>query len=547
MTSKKAPFLYFCLARPNCSLRLCYLLILTGTLLPSTVVHAQSPRVVVVNPSNGELRRAAHRLRISPEHLLQARQALERATDVCIDWIQETPEITGRMPEMYSLPHLWTRLNRPKAASQLVSILEALRARAARATSADVYRTLTEAAQPLVGPLCFLDLPKARQIVEQWPPRPKDADAGSPSAPSRARYNELHRALWLSVSAFDPDAAWASVNSLQEGVPEDAPAAYIAQKLLERNRRADAEKVIDETLRNFGMLTTKNANSFSAFLAGIGWAFPDRFERALVQALPLLIQIEARAPSIELDVRGQKLHLTPGENLFINTLRSIQSRPDAVARVLSAVPELRSKLDAAGGIDYVLNPEIKFENNLRQNPYDFGQKMTSDLVASGSNTPAGLRAALQRLPDVPDQFLVALSIAQSQNYNEPELSHEALEVARTLLMKLEPLSTRAEKCGVLLDVWLRCEGEIDNGLLQEAWTILSQLRKAEAEPPARIPETGQATAERLRQAADQFEITAVVYRSAADFSGALQHVNTIPDAVRRFRALIRLAEVLSSN
>ena len=105
---------------------------IVGTLAIVSTLWAQ---VAVVAPGSRELKRAAHRLRVTPERLQNMRVALREATEVAR---RMEP---GTAPMIGSIAQGWVQFNRPEAKSNLEELYRDLRMAASNAEDARRYQS----------------------------------------------------------------------------------------------------------------------------------------------------------------------------------------------------------------------------------------------------------------------------------------------------------------------------------------------------------------------------------------------------------------------
>jgi hypothetical protein len=89
-----------------------------------------------------------------------------------------------------------------------------------------------------------------------------------------------------------------------------------------------------------------------------------------------------------------------------------------------------------------------------------------------------------------------------------------------------------------------CEGEVDQGLLKQGMSLVSELREEEknreqANPPE--PNT------RVYRQSDDFEIALIGWTAADDLSAALRRTHAMESDSLRIRALVQIAQSLISN
>src|SRR5437867_11517901 len=103
-------------------------------LVPLLTLTAFAQQFTVVSSNDKELRRSAHRLRIAPERLRQARRALEEATGI----VGSMNPMPGA--QLDQLGSLWPQIHHTAARQRLEQLSTELRRAAADAPDAAAYR-----------------------------------------------------------------------------------------------------------------------------------------------------------------------------------------------------------------------------------------------------------------------------------------------------------------------------------------------------------------------------------------------------------------------
>jgi len=120
--------------------------------------------VVSIANQSKELRRTAHQLRISPDHLKNAREALKQATD-----------LARRGSDMNVVPQLaqhWIRIDKSRAPGALEELYGYLSANAREAGTTAIYQRCIASAQSLLRSLATLDTDRTVALWRNWPDPP---------------------------------------------------------------------------------------------------------------------------------------------------------------------------------------------------------------------------------------------------------------------------------------------------------------------------------------------------------------------------------------
>ena len=112
-----------------------------GVVVTVTLVSTVWSQVAVVAPGSRELKRAAHRLRVTPERLQNMRVALREATEVARRIDPATSVMIG------PIAHGWVQFNRPEAKPNLEELYRDLRMAAGNGEDARGYQSATQGAQ----------------------------------------------------------------------------------------------------------------------------------------------------------------------------------------------------------------------------------------------------------------------------------------------------------------------------------------------------------------------------------------------------------------
>ncbi len=496
---------------------------------------AQGLRVVVSSVGDRDLKRTAHRLRISTGQLKHAREALQEATSLA-------GRINGQdYWQMGQLAHLWIQLDRSGAARAIDSLFENLRSAAISAPDDATYQQACNVAQGVVSALTQLDLQRAQQLAQQWPSPP--SRLGDSAQAAYKNFHKSFESFYLNRLALeDPESVPSALSDLQSK-PGYSVRSQLVSQLVGRNRRDQASKMVDETIVQFAQSNSNSSTfqDFAQFVQQLSWSFPDHFERAFSMMMSHLND-PPHLVEVKIPVGGQTIELTARENAVLNVFRSMGARPEMTARVLEQIPELRGKLNQIGGVDYFLNPHLWGENGQPavKDPYRVSQDWANQVRGKVSKNPSLLSQRLAELPDAAVRVTALVTLAQQTAYDDPDFSYQALQLAVPLLPEIESLDQRVQLLQQLMMAYQNLEGEVDAGLMQEGFALLDQLRKKEKEKKdlKDRPASGGSPS-------DQFELALITYWARPDFEGALRRVNSSADDSFRFRALVAVAQALA--
>ncbi|HEY3132856.1 MAG TPA: hypothetical protein VGL91_25615 [Acidobacteriota bacterium] len=518
-------------------LRLVFPLFVLSLISPFPPALAQGPRVVVTSIGDRDLKRTAHRLRISTSQLKHARQALQEATS-----------LAGRVNgndywQLGQLGQLWIQLDRSKAAGAIESIFGDLRSAAAGAPDDGAYQQACNVAQGVVSALLQIDLKRAQQLAQQWPSPP--ARLGAPAQAAYKNFQKGLESFYLNRLALeDPDGVPAALAD-PRSQPGYSVRAQLVSQLLGRNRKEQALKIVDDTVMQFAQSNSDSASfqDFAQFVQQLSWSTPDQFERAFSMMLSHLDDPpQPGEQDFRIPVGSHTIELTARESAVLNVFRSMCARPEMTARVLDQVPGLRGKLNPIGGVDYYLNPQLwpVKEQPAAKDPYRLSQDWANQARGKASRNPSLLYEKLAELPDAFARVNALITLAQQTAYEDPDFSYQVLQSATPLFPQIESLEQRAQLLQQLMMAYQNLEGEVDAAVLHEGFALLDQLRKNENEKNALKdkPRSGGSPA-------DQFELALTAQWARSDFEGALRRLNSTADDGFRFRALVGIAQALA--
>jgi hypothetical protein len=519
------------------------LVILCGT------AQAQEGKVIVVNTESKDLKRTARRLRVCVDRVKNARVALQEATDVAkrIDPVPAS--------EMAGLGTYWVMLDRSKAVEKITDLLSVVRKSAQTAKELSAYSNSTTTAGMLLVALAGLDLDKATEIVNKWPGPPDNSGEAGEKVRSNLQ-TEFRNQVASSLAYRDPEQALAMLNESGTGTgSEYYIRSKLAEQMLLKGDKDGAFKLIDQTIAEFAEhksdpQATEGYANFLQELAGID---ADRFLIALAQ----LTGGEPSAPgySASISKGNYNIQLTYNEAQILQLIQSIDRRPELTLKAINAFPELKAKLDQIGGIDGYLAPGPSEGHVMLSvmspkgaagsggwggGSYGDGVRDAyADLRGKMRKNPWYVQAKLSEMVREADAIGKLISIAQSASYDEPELSDLALETARPLVSKVQPLQKRAESLMSLVSAYALCEGEADEGLLREGFLLADQLREEEKQKASSGTVSGGRSS-----SADRLESSLVVELARDNFDSAMKFARSMPDDNQKLTTLMAISRML---
>jgi hypothetical protein len=532
--------------------------------------------VAPVSDQTKELKRTAHQLRINVEHLKNARAALREATDLARHSLDSFA--------FSQISSDWVRIDKGRASGALEDLYGWLRTTARDAPDAQTYQRCMSGAQMMLREIATLDSEKAVSLWRMWPDPP--GALGENVTSLREQAGQFERQLAAAASGrgvgAGPDGVIDSTAANQQAARGNySVASLLAMQLNQSGNRAEALKVVDQTMATFrqGAQDPRAISSYLSFVRQLPNVDPDRYLQALGALVPSLSNQAGSNTGGSITVGSQTLQLTAADAAAIELCRNLNGHPDLAMKTLDTVPGLKSKLNGIGGIDNVVGPWGPM--NPAKSPVSMSysidgvSKTTFSNTANGtisSTTPINapttnlaasresgtllyqsLRGKLakdptfvkQQLADAartPDQIDVLINLANYATSGDPDLASLALEYASQMVMQVEPLSKRSSVMQQLIQAYQRCDGEVDAALLQEGLVVVQQLRDeqnsaAAPMPPARGPMPGRGTM------ADQLEMAIVAELALDNFDGAMKYLRLMTDDLR-LQALLRIVQTL---
>ncbi|MGA2261950.1 MAG: hypothetical protein ABSH28_10990 [Acidobacteriota bacterium] len=538
--------------------------------------------VVAIGTQAKELKRAAHQLRISVDHLKNARDALNQATDLA--------KRSSDSTVISQLAQDWTRLDKSKAPAALEDLYSWLSTAARDAADAQSYQRSTSAAQALLRSLVSMDSDRAVSLWQLWPDPPS-----SLGEDLRKRQNEAGALFAKQLAA----TASGSGMRLGMGVGPDltmlqdaaargdyGSAARLATQLNQTGDKAEALKLVDQAIADFKQREPdqRALTTYHSFVTQLPSIDPDRYLMALNSLLPALDRQGKPDTGGTVTVGDQTMQVTAAEALVIDMCRRLNGRPDLAMKTLNTIPGLKGKLDRLGGIDSIaagtmggsqapvsLNYSIDGTTRTTYNNTGSGISQSTGPAINGvarpippmdlyqsvhgklAKDPALVRQKLAEASKTPDQIDGLINLANRAGSSmEADLADLALEAASRLVMQVEPLQRRAGVLQNLISAYQRIDGEVDADLLQKGLSIVAQLRSEEQNKgTANVTPNG--TGFRVMSAnmsssrvADRLETALVAELALDNFDSAMSYLRLMPDEMK-LQALLQIVQSLTQG
>jgi hypothetical protein len=518
--------------------------------------------------------RTAHRLRISVGQLTNARTALKEATDLALR--QDPPVVS----DYSNIARLWVQLNRKDALAMIASLIGQMCDEAQAAEDLASYRKYTTPALQLLSMLVELDSEKARQIAELWPaPSAKLGEAGQLAL---AQFQNDITSRLASQRAYGADDQLID-QYLQPQRSASLPLGsrvMMAMTLLEANQKEKAQKLLDQAITDLGKRAPdpKENGDITNFLNGLANFYPERFLDAFDNYKILLSRQDANANPGMIYQRGdERVSLSPTEVAAVNMLRSLYGKPELTLKLLESNPGLKTKFDRLGGLDNFLNPgrlSSTFDGSLPMMTYPANAvpptaaaarfrtsagvspnsadpdrsvnsaELLRTLRSKAGSNPGAVRRKLLDTCQKKEHFSVLMMLAQSASYQDPELSSIALEVAHTLLPLFDNLQQRASSLRNLVTTQRQIDGEVDPTLLREGYILAAEMQEEEKNGQQSAPPPAPGVTS--FHPSDDFEVFLIAQGALDEFSTALSRAHSIAEDGVRIRALLQIAQLLSS-
>ncbi len=518
-------------------------------------VAARAGDFSATDRSSKELKVTAHRIRVSVERLKNIRSALQQATDLAK---QMDPLPAQRMGY---IGQLWSQLNRTKAVETIESLLEDVRRAAESAKDTNGYIQSCTAFSSLLQPLMELDREKAAQQAESWPNVPPDLGAGSEKL-RKEQMDQFQRNLLQRLTYEDPLKAAKLYAELSSSMGADYSfKAQLAQQLAVSGQKDQAFKILDDVIADYQKQGPDQARfqDYTGFLLQVANIDPDRYMAGLAA-----ISGDMSRPVSEADgawtmrMGDRSLALSNAEYRVLEIVRSgFYGRPGLVMKTLDAFPDLKAKLDSFGGIDNIMNPSLASGSSVSftaknasaggvgdstlslgflLNSTDKTSAFLREVKSKSVKTPAEMRQKIEDSFNHPEDIDQLINLASRASNEEPDAVVPALEAAKSLVQRIQPLERRSQALQNLARAYRECEGEVDTDLLQDGFVLVDQLRQEETE--------GTYTYAAGNSPADQLEQFLVSEYASDHFEEGVRYIWAMDDDASKLAALLRVVETL---
>jgi hypothetical protein len=149
-----------------------------------------------------------------------------------------------------------------------------------------------------------------------------------------------------------------------------------------------------------------------------------------------------------------------------------------------------------------------------------------------------VREKLSGMSPSREQISDLLNLASSAAIENPDLSSMALEQARKLVARIEPVSARGPLFAQMLRISKRCDGEVDPELFKQGFALIAQIRDEEG---SQVKQVGR-TPGFGRSAGDMLERALISELAIDDFERAIRYVRAMPEERGRITGLVALVE-----
>jgi hypothetical protein len=535
-----------------------------GTIAVLVVASTLWAQVAVVAPGSRELKRAAHRLRVTPERLQNMRLALREATELARRVDAASAMLIGPVAQS------WVQINRPEAKPNLEDLYRTLRTAAGNAEDVRGYQSATQAAQSLATAYSEIDFDRAQELIRTWPAPPSRAGEAGEAA-RREMESQFRQQALNTLAMRDPERAAAL---LAEGGDESwAARGRIAQHLAATGNKEQASKILDQTLRDLAASTLdmKKAHEYGQLMMHTASIDPAKAAEAFASLARSAAGMNQAAGS-RLTVGERSIDLTAGEAVLLNTLQAAGGRFDLASKGVAQAPDLKAKLDRIGGIDAVFSSgqRVSLTMGAGMGMRSWGgpgmppggpggpnsessNQFYSEVREAGRRNPSAGRQKIAEIAQDPASADALIQFAQRVNWEDPDLAVMALDAARALLPKIEPKTRRATNLQMLVRAYRMVDGEVDPGLLKEGFILASDLREEQQGQAAGFgfgvsggpfPQGGMVPYGISAGPADHLEAMLVAEYARDNFAGALTYVRSLQDARLKLLALTQIIQFL---
>ncbi len=504
------------------------LVVFAGLLVCSVAFSlGQASRVVVTRAGDDELRRTAYRLRVCPEQLQNARQALAEARALA-------PEVAGDV-WLGDLGQLLNRFDREQAPALLAELLGQLSDQAGKAEDSRSYQQITSSAQMLLNLLREKNPDAAAEIVRTWP----EARVEEPGRPFAEQVRKsLANEQFNALSYSDPVEALGRLPEYEGDRLDLQARSNLLQQLVSAGAEEEAGRLLDDSVaQSLEKGLDPNAGySFGQLFSTAAWALPDRLPNMMSQLEAVLGSLPEQA-SRDVYVGAKKVSISARENLVLSIAQSLGNRPDTVSRLLNLAPGLRQKLEPLGGIDAALSPRAP------------APPSTSRRIMSQWRTGAVSEASVARLeaPDAnPQEFVELMQGARLLCERDPDRALVLLEQAGGILAKKGAVQA-LDSFQYLIITCLDCQGTLSPRIVELGNQLLTSIReekKPRASPPQDPTAVGR-DARFVQEQANRFEALLIATQAVEDFQHAMNLAAAHPDPRVRYQAYTQIAQQMA--
>jgi hypothetical protein len=545
---------------------------------------AQQSQVVFLNSSSKELKRTAHRLRISVDQLKNAREALQEATNLAIK--TEPPPIN----QLSNLVRAWQNINHSNAKGVVDSFIQDLRAQAAQPANYSAYQMATSAAMSLLQSQqsqsgSGADYDKILDTISSWPDPP--ASFGEQAATYRKSLEtQIKSQSIMNMANSDPEKAYELLSQSQDkksvNFNDYYAAAQVARNLMSKGKKDEAMKIIDQAMNNFSQQANDPRaldayGNFVSMATSFGLPGTDSIVDKYVT------QLMAQPPQNTCAAKVQSgqttlLELTCSESKVLNVIRNLSSKPGLAMKTLNSVPGLKAKLDRVGGIDSfsyssqsqplsVITYDTRNNNPQVISSYSSGSvastnspnNLLQELKGKAETNPSLVKQKLRSAIKGPEDIDVLINLANNASSQEPELGSLALDFAQELLSQVEPLQKRTSTLQNMIRAYRQVDGEVDSELLKTGFILADQLRQEQSDKTRNVSGMNASMNASLVAAlganlqylvsnsADQLEGFLVAELSRDSFDMAMRYVRSMENGALKLNSLIQIVQALSQQ
>ena len=523
--------------------------------IASLALGQDSPRPGRASTDSKELKRTARRMRMSEQQLKNLREILTEATDLALR-LDPPPN------NLSMLGGQWMQIDRGRAPDTFERIMANLKDRAFRASDAESYSRISQAARGILSALLQLDADRAQQIGNQWPL--PAAPLGERAVKEREQFQQMfQRNYAMAIASRDPEKALPLLRAAGNQEAEYGARGMAAGTLIRSGQRDEGLRLIDETISDFSQnSSSKDLQNYLNFVQQLVYTAPERLQQAMA---PVSRLINAPGPSVDtgapIIIGDQTVMLTSTEHRILNLFRGLSMRPELLLRTLNSLPELKVKVDRYGGIDAFLNPATRgmplampgsipppgFVMESRAGgpgiyypshpamTRETGERTFRELKGRAAREPAVVRQRLQKDFSKPEQIQSLIGIASMSSYEDPELGTLCLEQARSLLSQVQPLQARAGALQQLISAYRNVEGEADIGLIRDGFLLADQMREESKQKGLSSP---------AGHPADHLEATLTAEYARVDFDAAMRFIRALPDDPAKLAMYNQLLQTL---